>query len=82
MTELIDDTLVRPSRRTWLKLAGVGAVGAAAVLPACAPSSNADEKPAVTEIDPDALAIMSSNENPFGPSPKAQTAMIEAVGNI
>lgn len=82
MTQTFDEPIIKPSRRTWLKLAGIGAVGAAGVLPACAPTSSADETSAAATIDPDALAIMSSNENPFGPSPKAMDAMRADVGNI
>ena len=86
MTKLIDeidDTIDQPTRRTWLKLAGVGAIGAASVLPACTQSSSANETPtAAPAVDPDALAIMSSNENPFGPSPMAMEAMRAQVGNI
>ncbi|MEO1659714.1 MAG: histidinol-phosphate transaminase [Pseudomonadota bacterium] len=80
--QTLDGSVLKPSRRTWLKLAGIGAVGAAGVLPGCAPTSVADETPAAPAIDPDALAIMSSNENPFGPSPKAMEAMRAEVGNI
>lgn len=82
MTQTFDEPIIKPSRRTWLKLAGIGAVGAAGVLPACAPTSSADETSATPAIDPDALAIMSSNENPFGPSPKAMAAMRAEVGKI
>lgn len=82
MTQTFDEPIIKPSRRTWLKLAGIGAVGAAGVLPACAPTSSADETSATPAIDSDALAIMSSNENPFGPSPKAMAAMRAEVGNI
>ena len=82
MTQTFDEPIIKPSRRTWLKLAGIGAVSAAGVLPACAPTSSADETSAAAAIDPDALAIMSSNENPFGPSPKAMDAMRAEVGNI
>ncbi|MEO1552767.1 MAG: histidinol-phosphate transaminase [Pseudomonadota bacterium] len=78
----LDDSIDMPTRRTWLKLAGVGAVGAAAVLPGCSQTSAADEKPVAAAIDPDALAIMSSNENPYGPSPMAMEAMRAEVGNI
>lgn len=82
MTQTFDEPIIKPSRRTWLKLAGIGAVSAAGVLPACAPTISADETSAAATIDPDALAIMSSNENPFGPSPKAMDAMRAEVGNI
>lgn len=83
LIEEIDDTIDQPTRRTWLKLASVGAIGAAGALPACTQASSADETPVTApEIDPDALAIMSSNENPFGPSPMAMEAMRAEVGNI
>lgn len=69
------------SRRDWLKLAGLGAVSAASVLSGCAESVQA-KIATTTAVDPDALAIMSSNENPYGPSPKAMAAMRNEVGNV
>lgn len=69
------------SRRDWLRLAGLGAAGTAGLLGACSQSAEADVEEAVA-IDENALAIMSSNENPYGPSPKAMAAMRAEVGKI
>jgi len=69
------------SRRDWFRIAGLGAAGTAGLLAGCAKSAGADAAPAAT-FDPDAMAIMSSNENPYGPSPKAMEAMKAEVGNI
>lgn len=77
----IDTTLPNLSRRNWLKLAGVGAtaLSASPFLSACAQqSAEADTADAIS----DELAILSSNENPFGPSPKAIEAMKAEVANI
>ena len=70
------------SRRSWLKLAGIGAGTAASMglLSSCSPQvavADTAEAP-----DPDALAIMSSNENPYGPSPMAVEAMKAELSNI
>ncbi|MFC6197257.1 pyridoxal phosphate-dependent aminotransferase [Ponticaulis profundi] len=71
------------SRRNWLKMAGLGAsaMSAAGFISACAQQS-AEAADAIGEPDKDALAILSSNENPFGPSPKAIEAMKGELGNI
>lgn len=70
------------SRRSWLKLAGVGAgVAGLGLVSACARQDAGAET--LSDVkDMDALAILSSNENPFGPSPKAMEAMKAEVGNI
>ncbi|MEO0550838.1 MAG: histidinol-phosphate transaminase [Pseudomonadota bacterium] len=80
MSVLKETDILSPSRRSWLKLAGAGAIAVGA-LSGCAEQAVADnaDKP---DFDPDALAIMSSNENPFGPSPMAMEAMKAEVGNI
>ena len=58
--------LFSPSRRSLMKLAGAGAVGAATALSACAETATA-ATPADDAIDPNAMAILSANENPYGP---------------
>ncbi len=70
---------VATSRRSLMKLAGLGAgaLSTAGLTGGIASAASKSER-----IDPDALAIMSSNENPFGPSPKAMEAMRAEVGNI
>lgn len=70
------------SRRDWLKFAGVGAatIGGSAFVSAC--SQQAAVADTADAPSKDALAIMSSNENPFGPSPKAIEAMKSEVANI
>ena len=73
--------LFSPSRRGLMKLAGVGAVGAATALSACSETATA-ATPANDAIDPNAMAILSSNENPFGPSPMAVAAMQAELTNI
>ncbi len=70
------------SRRSWLKLAGIGAGAASAALLSGCSNSTATADVAGAQPDPDALAILSSNENPFGPSPKAMEAMKAEVANI
>ncbi|KCZ88646.1 MULTISPECIES: pyridoxal phosphate-dependent aminotransferase [Hyphomonas] len=70
-----------PSRRSLMKLAGAGAVGAATALSACSETATA-ATPANDAIDPDALAILSSNENPYGPSPKAVEAIKAEAANL
>ncbi len=76
--EMTLDT-VATSRRSLIKLAGLGAgaLGTAGLSTGLAAASSNSSK-----IDPDALAIMSSNENPFGPSPKAIEAMRAELGNV
>ncbi|MEZ5999819.1 histidinol-phosphate transaminase [Hyphomonas sp.] len=81
MTKFSSQPLFNPSRRSLMKLAGVGAMGAATGLAACSETAVA-ATPANDAVDPDALAIMSSNENPFGPSPKAVEAMKAELTNI
>lgn len=81
MTRFSSEPLFNPSRRSLMKLAGVGAVGAASALAACSETAVA-ATPANDAVDPDAIAIMSSNENPFGPSPKAVEAMKAELTNI
>ncbi|WP_321487828.1 histidinol-phosphate transaminase [uncultured Hyphomonas sp.] len=81
MTRLSREPLFNPSRRSLMKLAGVGAVGAASALAACSETAVA-ATPANDAVDPNALAIMSANENPFGPSPMAVEAMKAELTNI
>jgi len=81
MTRFSSEPLFNPSRRSLMKLAGVGAVGAASALAACSETAVA-ATPANDAVDPDAIAIMSANENPFGPSPKAVEAMKAELTNI
>lgn len=80
------DSLISPSRRNLMKFAGVGALGAAtASLVACSESASAaGTKAAATApaIDPNAIAIMSANENPYGPSPMAIEAMSKELANL
>lgn len=75
-----------PSRRSLLKLAGIGAgLAGAGLITSCAKSTAEEEVVAAAPAakpDMDKLAILSSNENPFGPSPKAQAAMKAAVDDI
>lgn len=80
MTGHADMDLLSPSRRNLMKLAGIGAVGAASALSACSQAGAAT--PVAAEVKPDDIAIMSSNENPFGPSPKAVEAMKAELTNI
>lgn len=77
-----EDTLTQPSRRALLKLASAGAVGASGILAACSDQAAFQAAASPAPVDPDAIAIMSSNENPYGPSPKAMDAMRAEVGNI
>ncbi len=81
MTRFSSEPLFNPSRRSLMKLAGAGAVGAATALSACSETATA-ATPANDAVDPDALAILSSNENPFGPSPMAVEAMKSELTNI
>lgn len=74
--------LLSPSRRSLMKWAGIGALTATGGLTACTQAAGADVVPASAAIEPDALAILSSNENPFGPSPKAVEAMKAELSNI
>jgi len=80
------DSLISPSRRNLMKFAGVGALGAAtAGLVACSESASAAGTKAVATapaIDPNAIAIMSANENPYGPSPMAIEAMSKELANL
>ena len=80
------DSLISPSRRNLMKFAGVGALGAAtASLVACSESASAAGTTAAATtpaIDPNALAIMSANENPYGPSPMAIEAMSKELNNL
>lgn len=82
MSDVLNEVLTRTSRRSLLKFAGFGA-GAAGLgmMSACA-SLDSGAETLAPSADMDALAILSSNENPFGPSPKAQEAMKAEVGNI
>jgi histidinol-phosphate aminotransferase len=81
MNRFSSEPLFSPSRRSLMKLAGVGAVGAATALSACSETATA-ATPANDAFDPNAMAILSSNENPFGPSPMAVTAMQAELTNI
>ena len=83
MSDINTEILNGISRRSWLKMAGIGA-GAAGIglLSGCSQATADTETAAAAAPDPNALAIMSSNENPFGPSPMAIEAMRAEVGNI
>ena len=81
MNRFSSEPLFSPSRRSLMKLAGVGAVGAATALSACSETATA-ATPANDAIDPDALAILSANENPYGPSPKAVEAVRAEAANL
>jgi histidinol-phosphate aminotransferase len=81
MNRFSSEPLFSPSRRSLMKLAGVGAVGAATALSACSETATA-ATPANDAFDPNAMAILSSNENPFGPSPMAVAAMQAELANI
>ncbi|MAB09813.1 MAG: histidinol phosphate aminotransferase [Hyphomonas sp.] len=70
-----------PSRRSLMKLAGAGAVGAATALSACSETATA-ATPANDAIDPNAMVILSANENPYGPSPMAVEAIKAEAGNL
>ncbi|MAB11816.1 MAG: histidinol phosphate aminotransferase, partial [Hyphomonas sp.] len=58
-----------------------GAVGAATALSACSETATA-ATPANDAIDPNAMVILSANENPYGPSPMAVEAIKEEAGNL
>ncbi|KCZ84951.1 classes I and II aminotransferase [Hyphomonas adhaerens MHS-3] len=81
MTRFSSEPLFSPSRRSLMKLAGAGAVGAATALTACSETATA-ATPANDAVDPDAIAILSSNENPYGPSPMAVEAIKAEAGNL
>lgn len=65
-------------RRAWLKTAGL--TGAFSMLGGLSAVQAKDEAiaPAAATSTTDAIARLSSNENPMGPSPKARQAMVEA----
>jgi len=79
MTRFASETLFSPSRRSLMKLAGAAGIGTATALTA---SSEAAKAATPTAIDPDAIAIMSANENPYGPSPKAVEAIKAEAANL
>ncbi|MAI91468.1 histidinol-phosphate transaminase [Ponticaulis sp.] len=82
MSDLIHADSPLISRRHWLKLAGVGAGAAGLGLLSGCSQSEAVADTAEAAPDTSGIAIMSSNENPFGPSPMAMEAMRAEVGNI
>jgi histidinol-phosphate aminotransferase len=82
MTRPTQDTLFSPSRRSLMLLAGAGAVGAASVLSGCSEAASAVTPAANDAVDPNAIAIMSANENPYGPSPKAVEAIKAEAANL
>lgn len=64
------------NRRQWLKTAGItGGVSLFAGLPSL---TLANASPAPVSPKTDDIIRLSSNENPFGPSPKVREAMIKA----
>jgi histidinol-phosphate aminotransferase len=68
-----------PSRRALLRGLGMASVGAAALAAGCA-KTEAVAAPTTAPVTPPvdkSMAILGANESPFGPSPKAVTAMIE-----
>jgi histidinol-phosphate aminotransferase len=74
-------TEVQTSRRALLRGLGLASVGAAALAAGCSKAATeAAAAPASAAVAPavdKSLAILGANESPFGPSPKAITAMIE-----
>ncbi len=67
------------SRRALLRGLGMASVGAAALAAGCA-RTEAVAAPATAPVVPPvdkSMAILGANESPFGPSPKAVSAMIE-----
>ena len=78
---LLDEPLCA-SRRDLFRMAGVGSVGLAALAAGC--SSEASPASEVDAASPatSSIAILSSNENPFGPSKLAVTAMKGELVNI
>ena len=80
MSEEIIESVSGISRRSWLKMAGIGASAASLnLLGGCGRSAavadTADE--AMSDV-----AILSSNENPYGPSPMAIEAMRNSVADV
>jgi len=67
------------SRRALLRGLGLAGVGAAALAAGCAKSDEAVAAPAPATPDTSGPALLSSNENPFGPSPMAKEAMAKAI---
>ncbi len=73
------------NRRQWLKSAGLAA-GAATVLGnsfAAIPSFHSFlEQNELPHLPPDLMVKLSSNENPYGPSPKVRETMIKAFDKV
>jgi histidinol-phosphate aminotransferase len=89
MKQDIQNSPVDSSRRKWLKSVGLGA--GAVALTACVDSSvkdlsaagmKTDHFPTATPNLNDGLLRLSSNENAFGPSPKAVEAMQGELFNL
>lgn len=68
------------SRRNWLKVSGIS--GAAAILGNNTLSANATIHPNLITSTYDEVIRLSSNENPYGPSPKVRDAMTAAYDNV
>lgn len=66
------------NRRNWLRLVGLAGTGAALAPLANAKSAQAFDFPA-RPLPPTGSVRLSSNENPYGPSPKVREAMIKAL---
>jgi histidinol-phosphate aminotransferase len=83
--EQIAETPECLSRREWMRVFGVGAAGVgAAALAGCSPGGNqalAAPAPAAVATPDRSMAILASNESPFGPSPKAVEAMSLTLAN-
>jgi histidinol-phosphate aminotransferase len=83
MTKPSQNAILTPSRRSLMMLAGAaGALGATSGLAACSQASAVTPATADAAIDPNAIAIMSANENPYGPSPKAVEAIKAEAANL
>ena len=71
------------ARRAWLKAAGAGALGLGAAtmttFSESIGSASAAPVPSQASAMPRGPAILSSNESPFGPSPKAVEAMSKSL---
>src|ERR1043165_4254052 len=65
------------SRRRFAQLLGVGAA-VVATRPTLGLSAAASESPIASSSSPATIVRLSSNENPYGPSPMAVKAMSEA----
>lgn len=67
---------MQPNRRQWLQQIGLGtlALGLSSLESFAAPANNEGK---IRSLAPSDVIRLSSNENPYGPSPMARSAMIE-----